>query len=93
MSKDPLPKIREISPDIIINDILDTSTDYMLKLKNMGIKVFNFEDLESGAEYADGVFNALYPGNVPVKYFYTGKIIIVRDQILLTHQLKLLKNM
>ena len=23
----------EISPDIIINDILDTSTDYMLKLK------------------------------------------------------------
>ena len=28
-----LPKIREISPDIIINDILDTSTDYMLKLK------------------------------------------------------------
>ena len=39
LSKDPLPKIREISPDIIINDILDTSTDYMLKLKNMGIKV------------------------------------------------------
>ena len=33
LSKDPLPKIREISPDIIINDILDTSTDYMLKLK------------------------------------------------------------
>ena len=31
--QDPLPKIREISPDIIINDILDTSTDYMLKLK------------------------------------------------------------
>ena len=46
-----------------------------------------------GQKYADGVFNALYPGNVPVKYFYTGKIIIVRDQILLTHQLKLLKNM
>ena len=39
----------EISPDIIINDILDTSTDYMLKLKNMGIKVFNFEDLGYGA--------------------------------------------
>ncbi|EEL62335.1 UDP-2,4-diacetamido-2,4,6-trideoxy-beta-L-altropyranose hydrolase [Bacillus thuringiensis] len=71
--QDPLPKIREISPDIIINDILDTSTDYMLKLKNMGIKVFNFEDLGPGAEYADGVFNALYPGNVPVKYFYTGE--------------------
>ncbi|HHB2480200.1 TPA: glycosyltransferase [Bacillus cereus] len=71
--QDPLPKIREISPDIIINDILDTGTDYMLKLKKMGIKVFNFEDLGPGAEYADGVFNALYPGNVPVKYFYTGE--------------------
>lgn len=71
--QEPLTKIREISPDIIINDILDTSADYMLELKNMGIRIYNFEDLGLGAEYADGVFNALYPGNVPVKYFYTGE--------------------
>lgn len=69
----PFPKIEELKPDILINDILDTSKEYILTLKDMGIKVFNFEDLGSGAEFADGVFNALYPGSVPSEYFYTGE--------------------
>lgn len=66
-------KISEIKPDIVINDILNTSKDYILKLKNSGITVFNFEDLGDGAEFADGVFNALYPGSVPAENFYTGE--------------------
>ncbi|MGD6816612.1 cytidylyltransferase domain-containing protein [Metabacillus sp. 113a] len=66
-------KISEIKPDIIINDILDTKKEYILNLKEMGIKVFNFEDLGSGAEYADAVFNALYPGSVPSGNFFTGE--------------------
>jgi CMP-N-acetylneuraminic acid synthetase/spore coat polysaccharide biosynthesis predicted glycosyltransferase SpsG len=70
---DPLSKINEIKPDIVINDILDTTKEYILSLKEMGIKVFNFEDLGSGAEFADGVFNALYPGSVPSGNFYTGE--------------------
>jgi CMP-N-acetylneuraminic acid synthetase/spore coat polysaccharide biosynthesis predicted glycosyltransferase SpsG len=70
---DPLYKIVELKPDIVINDILDTSKEYILALKEMGIKVYNFEDLGDGAEFADGVFNALYPGSVPSKRFYTGE--------------------
>ncbi|WP_144478115.1 cytidylyltransferase domain-containing protein [Cytobacillus oceanisediminis] len=66
-------KISEINPDIIINDILNTTKEYILKLKNNGITVFNFEDLGDGAEFADGVFNALYPGSVPAENFYTGE--------------------
>ncbi|MED5073197.1 glycosyltransferase [Anoxybacillus geothermalis] len=69
----PLNKIAELSPDIVINDILDTSKEYILALKEMGIKVYNFEDLGDGAEFADGVFNALYPGSVPSEKFYTGE--------------------
>ena len=71
--EDPISKISTIKPDIIINDILDTTKEYILALKKMGIRVFNFEDLGSGAEYADGVFNALYPGSVPSGNFYTGE--------------------
>ena len=58
--EDPISRINTIKPDIIINDILDTTKEYIVTLREMGIKVFNFEDLGSGAEYADGVFNALY---------------------------------
>lgn len=70
---DPLSKIQNMNPDIVINDILDTTKEYVLALKELNIKVFNFEDLGSGAEYADGVFNALYPGSVPSGNFYTGE--------------------
>lgn len=70
---DPISLIYKIKPDIIINDILDTARDYMISLKELGTKVFNFEDLGSGAEFADGVFNALYPGSVPSGNFYTGE--------------------
>lgn len=68
----PIPKMLELEPDIIINDILDTDKEYILTLKKIG-KVFNFEDLGEGAEFADGVFNALYPGTVPADNFYTGE--------------------
>ncbi|MBT2756713.1 UDP-2,4-diacetamido-2,4,6-trideoxy-beta-L-altropyranose hydrolase [Mesobacillus foraminis] len=70
---DSLSIINSIKPDIVINDILDTTKEYILSLKEVGIKIFNFEDLGTGAEYADGVFNALYPGSVPSSNFYTGE--------------------
>jgi CMP-N-acetylneuraminic acid synthetase/spore coat polysaccharide biosynthesis predicted glycosyltransferase SpsG len=80
---DPIGKIKELNPDIVINDILDTTKDYIISLKKLGIKVFNFEDLGPGAEYSDGVFNALYPGAVPYNHFYMGeKYYIARDEFL-----------
>jgi CMP-N-acetylneuraminic acid synthetase len=56
--------IQESAPDIVINDILDTSETYVHELKQYGVVVINFEDLGSGSNYADLVINALYP--VPV---------------------------
>lgn len=48
---------------LFINDILDTSVDYMIGLRSVlprGCKVVNFEDDGEGVSRADLVFNALY---------------------------------
>lgn len=45
-------------PDLVINDFLNTSTEYMLALGN--IPKVNFEDDGPGAKHADLVINALY---------------------------------
>ena len=50
-----------INPDVIVNDILDTSTYYIKSLKKLKYKVINFEDLGDGCKYADVVINAIYP--------------------------------
>jgi CMP-N-acetylneuraminic acid synthetase/spore coat polysaccharide biosynthesis predicted glycosyltransferase SpsG len=48
------------SPDIIVNDILDTSPEYMRKLQKAEIFTVNFEDVGEGAFLANIAFNALY---------------------------------
>lgn len=53
--------IREISPELVISDILDTSKKYIQSIKQIGSIAVNFEDLGDGAKYADLVFNDLYP--------------------------------
>lgn len=55
-----LDDIKSLQPDVVINDILDTDEDYVKALKQMGIMVVNFEDLGSGAAFADLTINALY---------------------------------
>ncbi len=60
-----------LRPDIIINDRLDTSSEYMSALKEAGVKLINFEDLGEGAVLADLVFNPIYPekNTLPNHYF------------------------
>lgn len=48
------------SPDMVINDILDTEEEFISSLKNAGIAVINFEDLGPGSERADYIINAMY---------------------------------
>lgn len=52
--------ILDLKPDMVINDILDTSKEYVDLLKTNGIKVINFEDLGAGASAADVTINELY---------------------------------
>lgn len=73
----------EHSPDIVINDILDTEKQYIECLKKQQITVVNFEDLGAGHLAADLVVNALYPEKVTSESVLTGeKYFCVRDEFL-----------
>jgi spore coat polysaccharide biosynthesis predicted glycosyltransferase SpsG/CMP-N-acetylneuraminic acid synthetase len=53
-------KILALEPDLIINDILDSTSDYISKLRTHKIPVINFEDLGDGAGLASLTINELY---------------------------------
>ena len=78
---DLLNILREYSPQVVINDILNTSREYISCLKNDGYFVVNFEDLGTGTEVADVVFDALYEHEVGEDNVFTGhKYYILRDE-------------
>ncbi|MCP4991069.1 MAG: acylneuraminate cytidylyltransferase [Colwellia sp.] len=77
--------IKNIQPDIVINDRLDTGVPYMEALKNLGVKVINFEDLGQGAKEADLVLNAMYPENeILLNHYFGHKYFILRDEFMLS---------
>ena len=80
--EDDLIKIlRKHSPQIVVNDIMDTSREYMTQLKEDGYFVVNFEDIGVGAEVADVVFDALYEHDMSEKNVFTGyKYYILDDE-------------
>ncbi|HOV37979.1 MAG TPA: hypothetical protein PLG79_04590, partial [Spirochaetales bacterium] len=53
-------EILNILPNMVINDILNTDSNYISKLKMKGIKVINFEDLGNGGILSDITINELY---------------------------------
>lgn len=76
--------VAKYKPDIIINDILDTTRDYISRLKTYCNRIVNFEDLGSGADYADAVINALYEKQKEGKNYYWGSdYYCIRDEFLL----------
>lgn len=64
--------------DIFINDILDTSVDYMIGLRSVlpTSKIINFEDDGEGITKADLVFNALYGTSEDPRVKYGAKYYI-----------------
>ncbi len=73
--------IIDINPDIVINDILDTSYDYVKTLKQHNFKVINFEDLGEGASVADVVINALYKEkNLKYNHYFGHQYFLPRDE-------------
>ena len=73
----------KVLPDLVINDVLDTSSEYISFLKENSIKVINFEDLGKGAEKADLVINALYAHKKTASNMLSGsKYFCLRDEFL-----------
>ena len=78
---DIVDDIKKRNPDLIINDRLDTTTDYMQAIKSMNIKAINFEDLGPGAKLADSVVNAIYPEKEKSEnHFFGQDYFILRDE-------------
>lgn len=85
-SSDEMMKLLDkIKPHIIINDILDTTIEYMYELKKRNFFIVNFEDLGPGADFADVVFNALYEfSNPPKNRYYGYQYVVLRDEFIYT---------
>ena len=76
----------EEKPDILVNDILDTTADYMQMVTKYAKRVVNFEDVGQGAKYADAVINALYEkGDKLHNEYYGSKYFCIRDEFLEEH--------
>ena len=84
-----LEKLKSTDYDIFINDILSTSIDYMIALRNCipNAKLVNFEDDGEGIYHADLVFNALYQKHdIPQvkageKYYIASKLFMFYEPI------------
>lgn len=75
--------LKEEKPDILVNDILDTTTEYMQMVSKYAKRIINFEDVGSGAKYADAVINALYEkGDKLHNEYYGSKYFCIRDEFL-----------
>jgi len=77
-----LETILNLKPNLVINDILDTSKEYIQTLKRNGIKTVNFEDLGEGAIYADLVINELYdtPKIIGDNFLWGHRYVTLRDE-------------
>ncbi|KLO22766.1 cytidylyltransferase domain-containing protein [Marinitoga sp. 1155] len=81
---DSLYKIAE-KYDIIINDFLDTSEEYMNNLKKLNNFIVNFEDLSGNSDKANLVINSLYERfNVPSNHKYGYEYCVLRENFLIT---------
>lgn len=88
--------VEEKKYDIFINDILSTTIDYMIALKqaNPNIKLINFEDCGEGIYKADLVFNALFQEReldyikVGEKYYISPKLFMFYEPIAIKERVK-----
>jgi spore coat polysaccharide biosynthesis predicted glycosyltransferase SpsG/CMP-N-acetylneuraminic acid synthetase len=85
--------IAEFNPYIVINDILDTNSEYIGFLKDKDIFIVNFEDLGEGAKKADLVINALYRRKNFLENHYWGKdYYILREEFHLVGKKEITKD-
>jgi spore coat polysaccharide biosynthesis predicted glycosyltransferase SpsG/CTP:molybdopterin cytidylyltransferase MocA len=74
-------ELLDYSPDVVINDRLNTDRDYMLKLRAAGVTTINFEDRGAGS-MANLCIDALHSG--PQRFlakseFYIGGPVEIRE--------------
>lgn len=77
--------MKQEKPDILINDILDTASEYMHAVRPLANRIVNIEDIGEGGHLADAVINALYEkGFSDERYFWGHRYYCLRDEFLIT---------
>lgn len=78
--------IRQLNPDVVLNDILDTSSEYMDALNEFVKVVINFEDLGPGSLKSKATINAMYqdPGNADDPRHFGYKYSVLRNEFLMS---------
>ncbi|MBQ4313222.1 MAG: N-acylneuraminate cytidylyltransferase [Clostridia bacterium] len=73
--------LADFKPDIIVNDMLDTTYEYVCELKKYAARVVTIEDLGTGLRAADAVINALYQSDTSYPHVYSGeRFVCLRDE-------------
>ena len=73
--------LSQYGPHLVVNDIQDTSEEYVSILKENGYFVVNFEDLGMGSSIANVVFDDLYEHDLSESNVFTDhKFFILRDE-------------
>lgn len=76
--------IEEQHVDIVINDVLNTTVEYMQLLKQSNVRIINFEDLGEGAYLADAVINDLYEKqNEDPRFYWGSDYYLIRNEFLM----------
>ena len=65
--------LKDFNPDIVINDKLDTTKQYMTIFKDKQVFTVNFEDLGEGSKMSNMTINALYEKKNDYHNSYWGK--------------------
>lgn len=70
--------LKRLQPDLIINDVLNTTAAYMTTQPELGVPIVNFEDLGAGGLLADRVINAVYSGHANQRERYGHEYMDIR---------------
>lgn len=84
--------VMKLKPQLVVNDRLDTSVDFMNELKTHKVAVVNIEDLGPGARLADLVVNAIYPEKEVLPRHYFGPDYFCAREEFLLHKEKEIKK-
>ncbi|AYA39641.1 hypothetical protein D3790_03420 [Xenorhabdus nematophila] len=74
--------VKDLKPDLIVNDTLDTKEDYINNLKKICDKIITFEDMGDGVKKTDITINAVYSSAKYPHVFYGYKYIDLRDEFI-----------
>jgi spore coat polysaccharide biosynthesis predicted glycosyltransferase SpsG/CMP-N-acetylneuraminic acid synthetase len=79
---DVVTTILALKPNLVVNDILDTSMEDVVPLQSIGSAVVNFEDLGEGAKMANATINELYddPQYQGSNTYWGNQYFFVRDE-------------